>query len=117
MASRRKRKKQRFTLKEALLFIDTLERDHAHACADRVAFADSAKQLHERCQLLERERNQLRRMQLLARLNMADFQNLTASIATIRSAMEEAQIRLTNIENLFKEPAPPAPGEKKNEQP
>lgn len=64
---------------------------------------------HTRCKTLEHERNQLRRAQLLARLNMADFHNLVASIATIRTAMEEARVRLDNIEKLFQDPKPLSP--------
>ena len=98
--------KKRVSLKKVLAQI-TAERD---AAVQKEREAGKIVEMHiERVRTLEHERNNLRRTQLLARLNMADFHNLLASLGTIRSALEEARVRLGNIENLFKEPEPVVP--------
>lgn len=55
----------------------------------------------EHARTLTRERNNLRRMQLLAKLTVADHDAVRNSITTIRAAQSEISSRLAAIAVLF----------------
>jgi prefoldin subunit 5 len=81
--------------------IQVLTRDVEKLTVENQQLRVSNKTFLDHARTLTVERNQLRKTQLLARINMVDFDNLRASLATVRAAQEEINTRLTAIQAIF----------------
>lgn len=74
--------------------VDRLRRHNLELCSSNQTFVEHAR-------TLTRESNNLRRMQLMAKLTVADHDNVRNSIATVRAEQAEINARLATIAALF----------------